>query len=394
MCAMLRIPGLAITLLLLAGSASAQWWPVPPWWTLPGRVRDLERTVAAQDARIDALEQQATVCNQGLADLGARVGAVEGQVASLASAVQPFSAYVDCDAGDTLRAALNRAQTAPSAWIQVSGTCREAVQILSDRVTIRGTPTATIEAPPDTGEAVLVRGLGTQLSDLTIRANSIALSVSQGGVMAWNLHTIGGGVDGRFGTSTQLFSSTIEGEVRAWEGSYVGLSDCTLSATRGLATVYVTGSEVDLFRCQIAVAPGWAVRAENGAQLRLSGVTVTSGSLGGLLVALGSSAELESGWNYGAPATPTRISGGPIGLAAAEGASVRLGGVEIEGNGDGIHIGDSSVVALEPYATPRVTGNSGWGVLCANAPAVPQLVDIDASHVFGNGTGDIACPVP
>jgi hypothetical protein len=73
---------------------------------------------------------------------------------------------------------------------------------------------------------------------------------------------------------------------------------------------------------------------------------------------------------------------------------VRLGGVEIEGNGDGIHIGDSSVVALEPYATPRVTGNSGWGVLCANAPAVPQLVDIDASHVFGNGTGDIACPVP
>jgi hypothetical protein len=82
MCAMLRIPGLAITLLLLAGSASAQWWPVPPWWTLPGRVRDLERTVAAQNARIDALEQQATVCNQGLADLGARVGAVEGQVAT------------------------------------------------------------------------------------------------------------------------------------------------------------------------------------------------------------------------------------------------------------------------------------------------------------------------
>lgn len=394
MYAMLRIPGLAVTLWLLAGSASAQWWPVPPWWTLPGRVRDLERAVAAQDARIDALEQQTAVCTQGLTDLSARVGAVEGQVAELGATVRPYSAYVDCDAGETLRAALNRAQTAPSAWIQVSGTCREAVQILSDRVTIRGAPTATIEAPPDSGEAVLVRGLGTQLSDLTIRANSVALSVSQGGVMAWNLHTIGGGVEGRFGTSTQVSASIIEGQVRAQEGSYVSLYESTVSATRGLAAVYASGAQVDLFRCQIEVAPGWAARVENGSQLRLRGVTLNAGSLGGLLVGLGSSAELHSSWNYGAPATPTRISGGPVGLVAAEGARVRLEGVEIEGNGDGIHIGDSSVVALELYGSLRVTGNSGWGVLCADPPAVPQLVDIDASHVFGNGTGDIACALP
>ena len=82
------------------------------------------------------------------------------------------------------------------------------------------------------------------------------------------------------------------------------------------------------------------------------------------------------------------------GLRAEEGANIRLDGTTITSNEDGVVIGDSSIlrniVGLGPLS---ITSNRSAGIRCAAAPAVPQLVGIAAGSVTGNPGGNfVSCP--
>jgi parallel beta helix pectate lyase-like protein len=128
---------------------------------------------------------------------------------------------VNCDHGESLATALEQAQ--PGETIQVSGTCQEAVTIITDRITLDGRGSATIDGRG--AEAVTADGVrGVTLTGLTVRQGLNGI-VAKGGA---HLKL----------TSVTMQNNLVSG-IRVDGHSSVELRDCT-TQNNG-----VNGLEVD-----------------------------------------------------------------------------------------------------------------------------------------------------
>ena len=231
-----------------------------------------------------------------------------------------------------------RAQSAPSVYIVVTGTCVENVSILRDHVTIiGGAPGATIQGPE--GTAVFVTAQEARLDNLTIRGPQNAVRVLHGHLEGSGLRLIGG-ISALMGSAVRLFDATAieaapEFGIDISEESLLAIFNCTVSGS-GFDGVRVAQSTFAATQCTIS----------------------------------------DSGW---------------AGLRAGEGANVRLDTTMITSNEDGVAIGDSSVLR-HIGGTLSISGNRSAGIRCAAAPAVPQLLGIAASSVSGNPGGNfVSC---
>ena len=89
---------------------------------------------------------------------------------------------VDCDAGESIQAALDQAKNGDT--INVSGTCNERVTVLIDNVTIDGGGVTTIEGTDAEGSGALirVRALNVRILNLTVQNGSThGIQVQRGG---------------------------------------------------------------------------------------------------------------------------------------------------------------------------------------------------------------------
>ena len=303
----------------IAGSVQAQ--------SIPERVSDLEALVAAQAAQIS--------------DLRSSLDGLRESLVEHLRHEETFVTSVNCGAGGSINAVLNdrRAQVALGVYIEVTGTCVENVSIARDHVTIVGRDGATIEAP--TGPALFVTAQDTRLDFLTIRGQN-AVAVRHGHLEGSGLRLVGG-ISATIGSVVRLFpGAVIEGAaefgIDLRDESQLAIFDCTVSGS-GLAGVRVMESTFQATNCTITDS-GWAgVQIEQGANVTLDGMTITS-------------------------------------------------------NEDGVMIGDSSILrnSFGPGAL-SITGNRSAGIRCAASPAVPQLVGVPPSAVTGNPGGNfVSCP--
>jgi hypothetical protein len=354
-----------------AGSAFAQ--------GLAPRVAALEQLAAAQQQRLGLLELQL------------------GQLLDL----QPR--HVDCAAGQSIAEALAAGGRKLSRLrIEVSGTCNESIVINRDDVSIVGVaPGAAIVGASNSAITVfLVGGRGLRLDDLTLRAptGGEALRVLEGQMAAAHL-VVEGAVTVHRGSAVELFSSAFSG---ANQPAFHGGNGLSVSGN----------SHVALFDTTITDNLLHGIAAD-GSVLSLGNIRLEGNSSGGLSLTGGSSAVLQrfvARNNGGAGIEVTQssavtvdmdfaeigtfITGNVEGLHVGEGSHASIGAVSIEGNvGSGVFIGDSSSVRAQTYGGPRITGNGRFGIECGPAPQVPQLLGaLDASHVFGNASGQISCP--
>ena len=359
----------------------------------------LRSQVNAQNARITALEQQ-------METLGLEVGGLQSQVTGMSSrldfvwdAVRTYySAEVDCDAGESVQAAIGAAHpTIPKVVIGIKGTCHEHLNIDRDGVSLYGlTADAAIEAPSGVPVAVFVTAEDIRLDNLTIQAaadspDSEALRVLRGQLAGANIRLRGGGVTATRNATLELFSPVIEGSGRygvlAREDSYAFLSNCQIRDSAE-AAVEVDASVVTLNSCVIEDSSKVGIRARH-ARLGLWAVEVVDAMETGLEVGNGSSVDLGGGIGMG-----SRITGSAVGLTLSGGSTLLLGESTIENNADGVVLFDASVLKPDwPYSM-RVTGNTSAGVRCEPSPAVPQIGGLGAGQVFGNGVDFVDCPMP
>jgi len=363
-------------------------------WSIPARVRALERTVVAQAERITTLEQRVTTLDQTVVSLQAAVSSTSARLGAVETALRYYSVQVDCDAGGSLATALGAAPaTAPSVHIAVSGTCREAVEIRRDHVSIWGNPAATIEAPPGSPWAFFLNGQDIRLDQLTVRAPT-AILVRHSHLEGSGLHLVGG-IQAAMNSLVRLYAPVvIEAApfeaVAVYEESAFTIFGCDIRDA-GSAGVRVENSTFHASNCRIERSGDVGVMASHGANVDLEEVSVAASANVGVSAGLGSTVRIqEPAWRDGEPIR-SRITGSAAALKVWSGSSVRLGHVTIDANADGILLGDSSVVERNIFGQLQVTGNSAWGVLCDAPPAVPQLVNFDSSSVFGNAGGDIGC---
>jgi uncharacterized coiled-coil protein SlyX len=364
--------------------------------SLTRRVRELERSVSAQGRRIATLEGQVSSLNRTVASLQGTMSSVSSRLSGMESALRYYSARVDCDAGGSLAAALSSAPaTSPSVYITVSGTCHEAISIARDHVSVQGDPDATIDAPATFPWAVFVNDAqDVRLDRLTIRNASLAIHIRHGHVEGSNLQLVGG-VTAIMGSTVRFYKPTVVEAapsvgVDVNEESSLVVFGCDIRDA-GYAGVRVADSTFQAVDCRIERSGQFGVLAERGANVMLDEVAVTDSGQTGVDAGVGSAIQIQyPAWRSGTPVR-SRIAGSPVGLRVASGSSLRLGHVTIEGNGDGAFVGDSSVLERDMFGEVRITANTAAGVRCADPPAVPQLVLLDASSVFGNAGGDILC---
>lgn len=265
---------------------------------------------------------------------------------------------VRCDQGDSLAAALKQAR--PGSTLIVSGTCREAVSITTDRLQLRGIASASLDGSGSNAQAVLsVDGArGVTLKNLVVRGGP-----NQG--LRWTR-----GAQGRM---TKV-SATGHGDV----GLLIDGADVEVD---GLTLTHNGGNGMDAFSGASVIMTGPVVASHNGGDglavnaksyLELRGAQVIANQNAGTGVNIINDSRLQilsfaQAQTSGVTATANGFAG--IGLLGATLGVVGQqyfgsGSVVLQASGNAIGMFMPAGAILSPHATARFEiSQNGVGML-------------------------------
>jgi hypothetical protein len=372
----------------------------------------------------------------------ARVEALEAAVADLQNASLPLELTVNCSAGETITAALDKVGFRPNyVTITVVGTCKERVLVRRDRTFIRGaTVTDGLQSPFPSQQALVFIGRMFTLRDISVRGTIAAWgpSFTLTGVTITDCASDSGlNVSAYFGI---LDRSTITGcrnGVMISGGGTLAVRNSVIEGNSFIG-VQVSGGQLDLNESVIrnnASFGLWVqaglinVGANEGQSVRIegnrSGVGVNSGgsfNANGPGVLIGGNADVGVAIFDGASAVlggGARVAdttAGP-GMFIRGGGHIRLeagtiiennakGGVHIQnlGTGDfkgaiirnnrfsGIGVSTLSFALFGDGQAPpnEIVNNEFWGVGCSNPPDVALISGV-IGNASGNGSGTTNC---
>jgi hypothetical protein len=351
-----------------------------------------------------------------------RVEALERRVDALEGAHLPLELTVDCAAGETVGAALAAAAARRGPiTILVTGVCAEAVTLRRDDVTLRGAaPGAGLRVPFEDATLVRVNGARrVRLEQLTLTGDGTGSGIDaddNGAFTAVGLQVsnLSAGIEVAQSALGEVFDSVIENNLSGVSAGQadLGLFDCTVRNNRA-SGVSVIGGRLSVSGGAIEANRFSGVSATASSLAILTGVSVTDNSQFGILASFGSLVAVQPGTSISRNAlgglrvqnaaigslTGTVVveNNGGGGVTVVDGSFFRMAvgagpGPRISGNtGNGISLFDTSLAA--GTGSLQITGNTGWGVLCAPSPAVAQVTGaFNATTVTGNTTGQISCP--
>jgi hypothetical protein len=349
-----------------------------------------------------------------------RVAELERRLAELAGRSGPLAVTVDCAAGQTVTAVLARTadHTGPLT-VTIRGRCTESVTLARNNVTLQGSADGDgLVAPDGAFVALSLRGArGVVLRRLTLDGNPSATGLLVDGASALGADDLAvhgavtgivvlEGGRGSFGRARIEDNSghgiQADGSVRFFDSRIAG-NEGTGLLVHGRAEV--SGTVVEANRSGVDVVgagvlqlngggvtsnTGFGVRAWRGSTALLVGTSISGNGSDGLAAVVGSSVEVGA----------TIEDNGRNGIYVADGSVVRVadnsistGPTTIRNNRrDGIFVDDTSTVEW-PRVDVSVTGNGGWGVFCADPPAVAMVQGgFSAATVAGNAAGQLHCP--
>jgi hypothetical protein len=277
--------------------------------------------------------------------LGALVAADRGLAAELP---------VDCDAGQSLAAALDQASAGDA--IVVRGTCRETVTIGTDRLTIDGGGEAVLDGAARAADVVTIPGArGVTMKGLTVRNGREGILATDGATVVLENLTVeqsrSHGIEflGALGDLRQV-TSVRNGRVGviAARNSQLDLTDATLTDNLS-GLVLFSNSTARLF--------GSTVMNRN----RTQGMTT---GLGASLFAIGASVEASDN--------------GAEGVFMLQGGNVQLVGGTLKANRnatDGVLLqqGSRLILGIEEFGVPgtaETLGNGRGGLRATGASAI------------------------
>ncbi len=240
---------------------------------------------------------------------------------------------LNCTSG-TLQALADSAL--PGTTINVTGTCNENLLLRNEkqRLTINGGGTATITAPSNTSPAVNIRGKGILLQGFTITGGSNGVHINRGSnaVLALNIiqNSSGNGVLVDELAVAVLTNNTIQNNAGA--GVFVSENS---TARIGFNLDTDTSTKPNTIQNNAV-----GVIVSNGSSARIIGNTIENNTGFGIHVLRDSHADIASN--------------------------------AINGNRDGIEVGENSLVQLGEdsgisiYESENSGTNTGFGIRCAN----------------------------
>jgi parallel beta-helix repeat protein len=212
---------------------------------------------ATHDGSLSCFSGSDVVCRNPAARI------IGGGTASCSSC---FLARVDCEADDTIQAAVDNADD--GGLVEVSGTCAESVVVRKDDIRIVGVNGATVEPPADS-IGFLVLADRVQIEDFTIIGGTAGVNIQQGSSATVLDNTI---LDS---TSVGIFIDS---------ASHGNIQGNTLNSTSGnFSQIFVTGSSSAIISGNIITASsGNGIGAVFASSATVSGNNVSGTAFDGI----------------------------------------------------------------------------------------------------------------
>ena len=312
----------------------------------------------------------------------------------LPNAALATTVSVDCNAGQSINAALSGLDLEGPNSILVSGTCHENVVIRDrERLTIVGVPTATIvAADPALNVIRVVRSRSISLAALVITGGSFGLRIQRSEVTA-DLLTIQNnsfsGVAVTQQSSLQFLESVVQNNggsgVTANLSSRLEADDSTIQNNAGSGIVLANSSSSDIIGDTIQNNGGFGVIAFHTSTFQMGGNMITGNGSTGVRVSETSHGEIAGNTirNNGA-ADPSS----PGGVMLSEGGEAFIdGGNDISNNtGPGVLVITHGT--LSSLGGNTINNNTAEGVNLRRQ-SVGQFFAADT--ILGNGAANLAC---
>jgi hypothetical protein len=290
-----------------------------------------------------------------------------------ADALERRTVEIDCDAGESLAAAL--ATGAPETTYRVSGTCEERIHITADGVTIDGGGTAIIDAETDAdGPVVHVDGARR------LAISGITVQNGQHGILVERLATLT--LDGVVARDNRSHGVEVI-------QSHIVVTDLTASGNGRVGLIVNRNAELRLVDSILEENGISGLVIFSSAVGRLEGTNVIRGNgdqgftvgLGGMIFSIGAELIVEGS--------------GAEGIAFLQGGTAQFlgGSITVQGNaGDGIALGIGSTLVLGQDDFPvqgevRSEGNEGHGVSVTGASHLVAEAIMPLTSVGNGGAG-------
>jgi hypothetical protein len=361
--------------------------------------------------------------------VGGIVAAAIGLMSPAVSSAQT-TVRVDCEAGESVQAALNAAATVPGRiTILVHGVCKEAIEITRDDVTIRGgIPEDGFTLVDESGESGRVSIYINSARKVVIENMTIMLPIEETqfhmmgvfAIDASNLElrdlSIIGGSDGIRTTHSSASLLKVQTRDQKWYGviitggraylsevevrhsrstgllvsmmDYISVRSSGFSENKG-AGIGIEGSHA-LIRSTGIKGNSAGIGISNGSFVKLLHVDILDNESTGVLVQAQSylhldGAQIENNLGHGIYAQLDS-------LVVAEAISTDAFNYIRNNALSGIYLGDTSI--LRANTRLSVASNGEWGVYCETAPATAYVTrpGMQAWSIAGNGLGATNCP--
>ena len=286
---------------------------------------------------------------QPFQELLERIETLEAEIDALGGGVHsgPFTTDVDCDAGESVNAALAAApSTASTVKVFIHGICQENVQATRSNLSfLAGAPGAGISVP--NGPAVWNRAHD--------RVSIVGLTLES---------TAGAGV--LCGAGSMVISDTMI------QGSNNGV-------------LIANGCVSSMFNSSID-GGSIAVNVSNNGVFSMYGVDVSNVSNQGMVVLNQSVARLQNGANG-----PTRFHGNQTAITVAGNASLIVLAAEIDDNSDlGIQVTEGGYIRVSNQGYMTIRNNGSHGLRLGNNATAAFWGD-PTVDISGNGGDAITC---
>jgi hypothetical protein len=353
-------------------------------------------------------------------EFDSRIAALEQRVAELEEPFGTLELFVDCNAADTVGAALDEAQTHfGPVNITISGVCEENVVIERDDINISGLERNDgIHAADTAGWTVLIDGArNVGFSNMTISSGDTGIITRGGSYFGIENVTVrdatNNGISVSPGASAFIVSSSIldnaESGIEAHaggtilvrnseiSGSFHGLFASQGGTIMGLDLHVIgnetgvgghMGGEISIWRSTIEQNNRGVVGELNSSIKVGSSTTIANNEWVGV--------EMGSGSVFVASDNSIIEGNGGPGILAEGGSNISLGfpnaSIIRDNGGDGILLRDLSIGDVGDDS--QIINNGGWGINCAGPQAITsvQLPYGTAADLSGNILGSTNCP--
>lgn len=350
---------------------------------IPDRVARLERLVSGQSEQLTQLQQQLAAVEQLVGAQTQHLQGLQDQLLLLknalngltqqVSSLRRLSVTVNCDAGETIGAALQQGgDRASKVVITINGICHESVTVNRPNTELRAGPSGGGLQSPSADANVLSINAGDVLIDgLTLAGGSGVIISPRSRVTISRTRIADSGFHGLliFGASVDVRDSVVENNaiegIQALSGTRLGLEHTEVRGN-GFGLDIALGSTASLDRDSIVAGNGSGVVVSFGSMLEVGSARIEENFGNGLWVLGGSTVH--------------------FGLAGGK-------GIIRNNRGHGLQLADTSVAsALFMGGAAEITRNDRYGVWCSPAPAVAQLIGAIGT-VEENGSGQVSCPI-